>query len=125
MNADTTETPETIAAIKGALAGRVFNFWSELELQDGVRFSLERGGLAFEREVSLTRSDRIDFVVGTVGIEVKTGGSLAALTRQLFRYAQCDRIGALLVVTSKHRLSCVPHEILGRPVHVINTGGAL
>ena len=93
-----------------------FSFSSEKELQEGIAQALTSKGVSFEREVVLARGDVIDFLVGAVGIEVKIGGSLSDLTRQLHRYAQHERVGELLVVTSRARLSNLPSQLNGKPV---------
>ncbi|WP_165069701.1 hypothetical protein [Marisediminicola senii] len=57
-----------------------------------------------------------------IGIEVKTKGSLAAVIRQLDRYANCPEIDELILVTTKALHSRVP-EILGArriSVHVVS-----
>jgi hypothetical protein len=113
----------TAADVVLALRGVNFRFVSEAELQEGIARVLTERGLAFEREVKLAAADRIDFLVGTVGIEVKVDGPLSALTRQIYRYAKHDRIDGLLVVSSLNRLAFgMPAAINGKPVtvHVVS-----
>lgn len=98
---------------------------AESALQAGVAAVLERAGAPFEREVRLTRSDRIDFMVGGLGVECKMDGSLSALTRQLHRYAQLPAIDGLVVVTTRARLARVPHTLNGKPIAVVVTAGGL
>lgn len=82
------------------------------------------------REYPLTACDRIDFLVVDevqhcrVGIECKIGGSLSAVTRQLFRYAKTAAVHALILVTAKTQLAAVPETINGKPVRVVVTLGA-
>lgn len=77
-----------------------FNFGNEMELQDGIALALAGAGVSFVREVQIGNG-RIDFMVGDVGIEVKVGGSLSALTRQAHRYLQSDKLSGLVVVSSR------------------------
>lgn len=63
--------------------GHRFNYTDEAELQAGIATMLNDAGVSFIREVTLSRQDRIDFLIGDIGIEVKVGGSLAAVTRQV------------------------------------------
>ena len=60
----------------------------------------------------------IDFLVGTIGVEIKKGKpSAATLAAQLQRYAACDAVDGLIVITEKSvRL---PGTILGKPVRLI------
>jgi hypothetical protein len=105
-----------IEAARAALSGYSFQFGTELELQDGIAGVLTSKGVPFLREVVLSKRDRIDFMLdGGVGIEVKIDGSVSALTRQLFRYAESPQISALLVVVSAIRLSNLPSQIGGKP----------
>jgi hypothetical protein len=81
------------------------------------------------RELVLTKRDRLDFLIGHsplwsavpmgTAIEVKVGGSLSDLTRQLARYAESDRITGLLVVTTKDRHRQLPPSLGGKPIAVL------
>jgi len=114
----------TISKIFDALGAVSFRFVTEAELQDGVATALCDARIRFEREVTLGPRDRIDFMVGRIGIEVKTDGSLAAVTRQLFRYAQHDRIDDLILVTAMRRHDQLPVRINGRKIAVCTIGRA-
>ena len=97
---------------------------SERSLCDAIEVVLR--GHPFEREFRLTDRDRPDFVVGLVplvAVEVKVKGSLADLTRQLFRYAEHDEVSGILVVTTRSTHRELPTTILGRPVAVCYIGG--
>jgi hypothetical protein len=98
---------------------------SEAALQEGVAASLAKAGLGFEREVELAAGDRIDFLAGTVGVEVKVSGGLSEVTRQLHRYAKSERIQELLLVTNSVRLARVPASLQGKPIHVAALFGGI
>ena len=91
-----------------------FHCNSEEELQDGIAELFPSA----EREVRLSGTDRIDFLIGGIGIEVKMAGSLAGVTRQLHRYAQSERVNALILVTTKHRHDMLPSYINGKRLEV-------
>jgi hypothetical protein len=55
-----------------------------------------------------------------IGVEVKCKGSLAAVTRQLDRYAAQDSVSALLLVTSRAQLIYQPASLGGKPVRVVH-----
>jgi hypothetical protein len=97
-----------------------FNFGSELELQDGIESVLRRAGLDYVREFKIGLGSRVDFLVGDVGIEVKIGGSLQAATRQLHRYAGSDKIGSLILVSSRLFHNLFPESLRGKPLRVVN-----
>jgi hypothetical protein len=113
----------TATEIVMLLEAHRFRAPSEADLQLGIATVLEGAGVPFTREVRLSAGDRIDFLVGDVGIECKIDGSLAALIRQLDRYALRDRVGALVVATTRLKLTRVPRELHGKPVLAFPTMG--
>jgi hypothetical protein len=97
-----------------------FSFTTESELQAGIAEVLRGASIHFDREFCLLPKDRIDFMVGDVGIEVKTAGSLAGVTRQLFRYSESPLVGSLLLVTNRIALhSHLPVEMNHKPLRVL------
>ncbi len=95
---------------------------TEEQLQDGIAQVLESEGIAFEREVALTRSSRIDFMVGTVGLEVKIKGPVTAVLRQLYRYACSAETTRLVLVTTRAQHRRLPDMLCGKPVTVVYLG---
>lgn len=116
----------TLAAILTALGGKRIDSTSEAVFQRDVGRLLTAAGVAWEREVILSPRDRIDFLVGDIGIECKVQGSVGDVAQQLLRYAQHARIGALVLVTGRARLGrSLPAEfVFGRvakPLRVVET----
>lgn len=109
-----------IDRLRTAIAAHRFSFSTEDELQRGIAEALTIAGIEFRREVVLTRQDRIDFLLpGKIGVEVKTEGSISALTRQLHRYAQLDDIAVLVVVLGRVRLMNLPAMMNEKAIHLI------
>ena len=80
-------------------------------------------GVSFAAEVSLSAKDRIDFVVGRVGVELKVQASVAAMTRQLDRYAASDQIDWLVLVTASRKLGLsMPGELRGKGITTVILG---
>lgn len=73
----------------------------EYALQEAVTEALRRAGMAPQREVPLTARDRIDVLVGHIGVEVKVAGTVDTVRRQLRRYAICPNIDELVLVTTR------------------------
>ncbi|KKN87381.1 hypothetical protein LCGC14_0258360 [marine sediment metagenome] len=96
-----------------------YDIQTEALLQRGISNQLIRVGIEHKREVRLSPTDRIDFMVGLIGVEVKTKGSRAALIRQLHRYAQSGLVDELLVVTTVPSLTRVPRELCGVPIRTL------
>ena len=90
----------------------------EMDLHRMVETRLNEAGLAFMHEARLGPGCRIDYLVGTVGIEIKKGKPDAnALKQQLARYAAFDSVEALIVLTQ--RTVKLPPAVLGKPIQVI------
>lgn len=84
--------------------------------QAAIANALELAGVSFEREVRLSEADIVDFMVGSVAVEVKIKGARAQIYRQLERYAEHDNVTAILLVTS--RAMHLPALINGKPTLV-------
>lgn len=97
----------------------------EADLGDQVAKRLAAKGVEFEREVWLNDTDRIDFLVGDVGLELKLKGPVSAVTRQLMRYAQSSRVASLVLVTTRFAHKAVPKSLASKRVAVAVVGGWL
>ena len=90
----------------------------EYDLHRLVMDTLSRQGVSFEHEVSLAPRCRIDLMCGGVGVEIKRGRvERAKVLRQLARYAACEQVAGLILVTEKSL--GLPQEIGGKPVRVV------
>lgn len=115
----------TVERIVRAISSRRFRFSNEKDLQAGIETAFQEDGLIFEREVRLAPGDVVDFMVGVVAVEVKTDGPLAALTRQIDRYAEHERVKELVVISSRRRLTNLPQVLRGKNVHAVALAGGL
>lgn len=90
----------------------------ENDIHQMVAKRLTEAGLSFVHEAKLGPGCRIDYLVGTIGIEIKKGRpDAAALKRQLMRYAACEGIEGVVVLTQ--RSVPLPKTILNKPVRVL------
>ncbi len=90
----------------------------EYDLHALLKDALTEGGCGWEHEVPLKPRCRIDFLCGGVGIEVKRGRPERARVReQLRRYAESDRIAALVLVTE--RQIDLPDSLCGKPLRTV------
>jgi alkanesulfonate monooxygenase SsuD/methylene tetrahydromethanopterin reductase-like flavin-dependent oxidoreductase (luciferase family) len=108
-----------LAQVAEALRAYRFRFADEGRLQDAIEGALRASGFTLEREVRLDPANRIDFMVGRVGIEVKVAGSPSAVLRQLTRYAQSGQVDGLILVTNRAR-HAQPRRIGVTPVEVVS-----
>jgi hypothetical protein len=91
----------------------------EYDLHALVAGAFQEAGIPFLHEERLGPRCRIDFLAGTVGIEVKKGKPVRRqLLRQLERYAKSARVEALVVVVE--RAADLPGEILGKPCFTLS-----
>lgn len=87
----------------------------EADLHLRVGECLRAAGLPAVHEALLAPGCRIDYLVGGVGVEIKKGRpDPAALCRQLDRYAACQGVEALVVLTE--RAVPLPARLHGKPV---------
>lgn len=102
------------------LRERSFTFSTEKELQDAIAATLDEMKIAYIREYHLSRLDIIDFYLwcSGIGIEVKIKGNGDAVVRQLMRYAECDQIKSLILVSSRLK-HWVPPQLCGKPVEKV------
>jgi hypothetical protein len=106
----------TAAELAQLISCHRFTYRDEQQLHDGLAALFAAQQVPVQREAPLSSSDRIDFLAGRVGIEVKTHGPPATVARQLQRYAGSDRIDALVLVTAVARHSQLPATLGGKPL---------
>ena len=95
---------------------------SENTIHDMVARALQAGGFHPAHEAKLGPGQRIDFMVGSVGIEIKRGKiSSAVLLPQIRRYLASDALSALIIVAEKRVR--IPSPVMGKPVRVISLAG--
>jgi len=90
---------------------------TETLAQRGLARLFMDAGLDAKAEVRLSDRERIDFMIGRIGLEVKIGHPRRAILRQLERYAKSDEVDALILVTSVAFPTTNP-PIDGKPLHV-------
>lgn len=100
-----------------------YRWRTEDDLQAAIFETLAASGFEPRREVRLSERDRIDLMVGRVGVEIKVAGEPPAVLRQLGRYAESDDVDALVLVTARARHIQLPADVLGKPL-VIRTLGS-
>jgi hypothetical protein len=112
-------TPTELAVL---IRSHKFRFSSESELCDGLEKVFKAAALTFVREYRMTAADRLDFLVESIAVEVKTKFSSPAVTMQIFRYLQNELITGALLVTSRRKHN-LPAQMNGKPIVVEVVGG--
>lgn len=108
MVEQTTVSPAVSAdAIAAALRTTRFRYSSERQLQALLTEHLTSLGWPVRREVSLAAGERIDLLIGRVGIEVKTKGSASAVSAQLARYDRTGELDELVLVSTLRKHSSI------------------
>lgn len=118
MPLDFHPSPEADRLIRLIGSARV-DLSTELAAQNGLARLFEAEKLAYEAEVILSAADRIDFLIGRVGVEVKIGQPRRQILRQLERYAGSDRLDELLLVSSAP-FPAGGFRAHGKPVFVVS-----
>ena len=110
--------PELEAVLSALRTLRVPLQRGEYDLHGLVREALERAGLQADHEVPLAPRCRIDFLCEGVGVEIKRGRiEHAKVLTQLRRYAACESVKALVLVTE--RTLALPDELSGKPLRIL------
>ncbi len=107
-------------ALTRLLSGKRMRCSTERALQDDVESVLAEAGADFVREHRFGPRDRIDFLVGRTGLEIKIKGGAREIHRQCARYCERPEIDALVLATTRP-LGLPP---LPKPVHIFDLSRA-
>jgi hypothetical protein len=112
-----------IKTIIDLIRGAKIDLSNEKRAQADMEQLLTRAGIPFDREVRLSESDIVDFMVDGIGIELKLRGARKKdVYRQLCRYARHPRVVALLLASN---LSMgLPAQIEGKDAYFVKLGEA-
>lgn len=92
---------------------------SEYDLHALVSDALAGEGFSALHEALLQPRHRIDFLCGSVGVEVKRGRpQRTMLLKQLTAYASCDAIDALILIADHPPR--LPDMLCGKPLVIIS-----
>lgn len=83
------------------LAGFGYRYGSEIQLHQALSAVLDQAGHAHVREYRLDASNRADFWLDGLVIEVKVAGSLADALRQVGRYITLQHVRGVLLATTE------------------------
>jgi hypothetical protein len=112
-------SPEQI--IRVLSAGR-FSLVREKETQAEIAEAFDRFAIVHAREQDLGNRNIIDFLIGSIGLEIKIGGSKRAIFGQCVRYCKSGKLSALILGTNV--AIGFPPEIVGVPCYVVSLGRA-
>jgi hypothetical protein len=113
-------SPADIVRVLSELRGP---FSEEEKLRDAIAIALGPHAL---REAKVGEHERIDFLVGRIGIEAKIRGTRSDVTRQLFRYAESPDIDEIILVTTRYQHTVrAPTALLGKPLTIVVCWGAM
>lgn len=121
------DLPTRMQTLVDTILAYRFRYCGERDLQDGLARVFDAAGLEVDREVRLSPRERIDFLAGDIGLEVKVAGRPSALARQLMRYALDPRIAGLVLVTDRTQFAALrlPPMFNGKPLTVVALYGGL
>lgn len=99
---------------------------NEYGYQDQLDQWLQSTNKFARREVQLSKSDRVDFLVEGVAVELKVKCSTNEILRQLSRYAQHDEVREILLLSvTRAPLLKLPSTLNGKPVRGLHIGRIL
>lgn len=109
-------------SVVAAIQGYLIPVDSEAAMQATIQQVLEKAAFPYSREVVLSEKDRIDFMVGDVGIECKIAGSFSSVAEQVGRYLQNSSVKSLILVTSRASHNRICYDC-GKPFRVLVVSG--
>lgn len=92
------ETAEVVRALSAARFGHVDEDGLQAAIAEQLRAVFD---VPVQREVRIGKGERIDVLIGRVGIEVKVAGSAGAVRRQLARYAGSGAVDDLILISTR------------------------
>ena len=101
------------------LYGRPYRLGSEKLMQDDVEIAFVRDGIEYEREKVLGPGDRVDFLVGTIALELKIKGRAAQIIKQIERYAMHDSIDSVVLLTNVP-MPRIPRLHEAKPCYIVS-----
>lgn len=113
-----------VTELVGALRGARYRVGSEALLQHDIGETLKSlvGISGYEAEARIGPGDRIDFLVGTIGIEAKVKYPRRKIWRQLDRYTGREAITSLILITGT--AIGLPAAMNGKPLYLVSLGRA-
>ena len=94
---------------------------SEKAAQHTFGMMLDLRGIPFEREVQLSKSDIVDFMVGDLAVELKLKGARKKpIYDQLKRYARHDQVQSIALLSNVSM--GLPEELEGKDVYFLRLG---
>lgn len=93
----------------------------ESEMQSTIETVLKSRSIPHSREHIFDGGDRIDFLVGTVGVECKVKGTAFSVAAQLERYTLEPGVECLILVTSVRRHFAI-EGLSSKPLVVVLVG---
>lgn len=115
----------THSEIYHALRAFRIPYMTEARMHSAIGEILAAQEWKFESEVRLSDTDRIDFLIGDIGIECKIDGGNVAVLEQCLRYAESERVGSLILVTSCKRHRFEVDFLGGKSFSVVYVAGEL
>ena len=111
-------TAETV--LKALAAIRAPQAQDEYDLHGLAARALQEADISFRHEAPLAPRCRVDFLCGSVGIEIKRGRpERVQVEKQLRRYAETGKVTALILLSEK-TLPALPGFVAGVPVYPVS-----
>ncbi|TLX16190.1 hypothetical protein [Rhizobium sp. MHM7A] len=93
----------------------------EKSVQAAIAVVLDSHGIDYKREVKLSESDIVDFMLpGGVAVEVKLKAQKREIYRQCKRYCEHEQVKIIVLMTAT--IMGFPPEIEGKPAYYVSMG---
>lgn len=82
------------------IEGAKINVTTEAASHRAIADLLQANGMDVRSEVRLSANSRVDLMVDSIAIEVKTGHRRTDILRQIMRYAKIDEVSEVILATA-------------------------
>ncbi|OAN71108.1 hypothetical protein A8B82_21175 [Sulfitobacter sp. EhC04] len=99
------------------IEGAKINVTTEAASHSAIAALLAAQGMDVRSEVRLSAKSRVDLMVETIAIEVKTGHRRADILRQIKRYSEIDEVSEVILATAIAFPKSIK-ELGGKKLHI-------
>lgn len=120
MTVDEADVATQVDALTSLLLRHRIASGCEKIMQEAIHQIFQKENLRVQKEFRLSGSERVDFYYCGIAVELKIGGSLSAVTRQVMRYAALENVKAVILVTTRMIHCNLPSRMAEKPITVVH-----
>lgn len=107
-----------LEVILSILSDFTFDLEDEKQTQNQIETLFTRNLVPYKREYCLNAKNRIDFLSGNIGIEVKLKGRNSDVYNQIDRYLTFNELDSIILVTAKNFI--LPSTLYDKRIYYVD-----